>query len=100
MELLRNLLRNSLHRPATRLYPRERREPFAGARGQLDIDADACSYCSVCEKRCPTGAITVTRKPEKSWTLRPHQCILCGYCIEACPKGCLRMDRNHRAPAA
>jgi ech hydrogenase subunit F len=99
MELLRNLARNTFNKPVTRRYPFEPREPLAGARGQLTIDPDLCTYCSVCEKRCPTGAITVKRKPDKSWTLRPHQCILCGYCIEACPKKCLSMDAKHRGPS-
>lgn len=99
MELLSNLVRNTFRRPVTRLYPRERRTPYAATRGRLEMNPDTCSYCSVCEKRCPTGAITVTRKPDKSWVLRPHQCILCGYCIEACPKDSLRMETDHRPPA-
>jgi formate hydrogenlyase subunit 6/NADH:ubiquinone oxidoreductase subunit I len=99
MELLRNVLRNSFRKPITRLYPREVHEPHPGTRGQLTMDPDRCTYCSVCEKRCPTQAIAVTRKPEKSWTLRPHLCILCGYCIEVCPKECLSMDARHRGPS-
>ena len=100
MELLRNLLRNSVNRPVTRAYPFVPAEPVAGSRGHLEMDPDRCTYCSVCEKKCPTGAITVTRKPEKSWSLRVHQCILCSYCIEVCPKDCLFMEERHRALGA
>jgi ech hydrogenase subunit F len=100
MELLSNILRNTFAKPVTRLYPKETRDPFAGARGHLEMNPETCTFCGVCEKRCPTGAITVVRKPSKSWTLRPHQCILCGYCIEVCPKDCLSMDENHRPPSA
>lgn len=99
MEMFKNVLRNTFHKPVTRLYPFETHEAPVGSRGQLDNDADLCTYCSVCEKRCPTGAISVKRKPEKSWTLRPHQCILCGYCIEVCPKKSLSMNKNHRGPS-
>jgi ech hydrogenase subunit F len=100
MEMLRNVLRNSLRKPVTRRYPQEAYSPHPDARGQLSMNPDVCIYCSVCEKRCPTGAITVTRKPGKSWTLRPHQCILCGYCIEVCPKKCMFMNPAHRGPTA
>jgi ech hydrogenase subunit F len=100
VDLLRNLLRNASRSPVTRLYPAQPHVPFADVRGCLEIDPDKCTYCSVCEKRCPTGAIKVTRKPSKSWTLQPHACILCGYCIEVCPKDCLWMDEHHRAPSA
>ena len=99
MEMLKNVLRNTFRKPVTRLYPFEKYEPFEGSRGHLENDPDRCTYCSVCEKRCPTGAITVKRKPDKSWTLRPHQCILCGYCLEVCPKKSLSMNKKHRAPS-
>jgi len=99
MQLLQNLIRNALRGPVTRRYPFEPRILHAGTRGQLEINPDLCTYCGVCEKRCPTGAISVTRKPEKTWALRPHQCILCGYCVDVCPKHCLFMQTEHRKPA-
>jgi ech hydrogenase subunit F len=100
MQLLHNLARNFLHKPITKRYPFEPFLPSQGVRGQLEMNPNSCTYCSVCEKKCPTGAITVTRKPNKSWTLRPHQCIICGYCVEICPKDSLSMNRNHRLPTA
>jgi ech hydrogenase subunit F len=98
MELLRNLLRNSLSKPVTRRYPFEAREPFVGNRGMLEMNPENCSYCGVCAKRCPTNAITVIRKPSKTWSFHPHQCIVCGYCVEICPKDCLQMSNKHRGP--
>ncbi len=46
------------------------------------IDVDKCSGCTVCAKKCPTGAIIGTRKT-------PHfivedKCIGCGTCAEVC----------------
>jgi ech hydrogenase subunit F len=100
MQLLQNLIRNAFSRPVTKRYPFEAYVPEPGTRGHLEMDPDRCTYCGVCQKRCPTGAITVTRKPDKSWTLRVHQCILCSYCVEVCPKDCLVMAERHAAPAA
>ncbi len=46
------------------------------------IDVDKCSGCTVCAKKCPTGAIIGSRKT-------PHfivedKCIGCGTCAEVC----------------
>ncbi len=98
MKMLPNVLRTVSRKPVTRRYPKVKRAPFPGARGQLDMDPDKCTYCMLCAKRCPTGALAVTRKPDKTWTLDPHRCILCNYCVEVCPAECLFMRPEHRAP--
>jgi formate hydrogenlyase subunit 6/NADH:ubiquinone oxidoreductase subunit I len=97
--LVRNLLRNLVSRPVTRLYPAERRAPIAGTRGALENEIEKCVFCGLCQKRCPAEALAVTRKPN-SWTLQPYACILCGYCVEVCPRKCLFFRAEHRAPSA
>ena len=89
-----NIVRNAFSRPATRLYPAVKRQPPPGTRGRLDIEIDKCSYCTLCDKRCPSNAIKVDRTA-KQWTLNPYACIVCGYCVEACPKKCLSMQPEH-----
>ena len=96
--LLKNMFRNLVRRPATRLYPFEPYEPVPGTRGHLDIEIEKCIFCGVCQKRCPANAIEVVRDP-KSWTLNPYACIVCNFCVEACPKKCLYMQPRHRPPA-
>jgi ech hydrogenase subunit F len=96
--IIGNIFKNLSRKPITRLYPFEKRESFSGAKGQLEIDPDKCIYCGICSKCCPSAAIIVTRKPDKSWTLDPYKCIVCGYCIEKCPKKCLFMNPEHRKP--
>lgn len=91
---LKTLWRSLRRGPATRRYPRVQRNPFPGARGHLVNDAALCIYCGLCARRCPAGALAVTREP-KAWTLDPYRCILCGYCVEVCPKKSLRMEPAH-----
>jgi formate hydrogenlyase subunit 6/NADH:ubiquinone oxidoreductase subunit I len=89
--MLKSIFRNLFRKPATRLYPVERREPMAGTRGKLNIDISTCIFCGLCARRCPVNALAVAKKPSPSWTVDPYRCILCGYCLEACPKDCLSM---------
>lgn len=98
-DMITNIIKNLLAGPATRMYPFEKREPFADGRGQITgIDADKCVYCGICQKRCPANSIIVDR-PNKTWTLDPYKCIICGVCTEVCPKKCISMDNQYRTPA-
>lgn len=47
---------------------------------------DACTYCGLCEKICPTGAIKVSRE-DNTLTWSEKDCIACGRCVKRCPKG-------------
>jgi len=90
-KFLPNIIEAVFNRPATRKYPFEKRAPFTGSRGVLTIDPDVCIYCGICSRVCPSNAITVTMKDNKSWTLSPHKCILCALCVEKCPVKCMKM---------
>ncbi len=35
------------------------------------LDADRCIGCGLCVSTCPSGALTLTRKPESDRTLPP-----------------------------
>ncbi len=95
-DMLGNIMKNLLSKPATRMYPFEKRENFKNTRGQLgDIDIDACIFCSICAKKCPSDAIIVNRN-EKSWEVDRYKCIVCGVCTEVCPKKCLHMEEQYK----
>jgi NADH-quinone oxidoreductase subunit F len=47
-----------------------------------EIDADACTGCTTCAKKCPQEAITGEKK--KPHKLDQSKCIKCGICYEAC----------------
>ena len=89
-------LRNLFSKPATRLYPAEKRELPRGTRGRLVIDIQTCIFCGICQKKCPTDALRVEREA-KRWSLDRLSCISCGYCVEVCPKKCLALETGHAA---
>ena len=97
--LFKRTMMRIFQRPFTRAYPFTTRAPFADARGHITMDPDACIYCGICQKRCPSNAIVVSRKPNPNrWTFDPHACIVCGDCVTACPKRCITMQTAHRKP--
>lgn len=90
-------LKWALQKPATHRYPFEPREVIPLSRGVLNFNAELCTFCSVCRKKCPTDAIGVNRNQRK-WAIDRLRCISCGYCVEACPKKALALDTMHGAP--
>jgi ech hydrogenase subunit F len=96
-EMSRLALRWALAKPSTTRYPFEPRRALAGSRGSLVFTKDNCVYCTVCAKKCPTGALTVIRA-QKQWAIDRLRCITCGYCIDACPKKSLTLATDHMVP--
>jgi len=85
-------------KPETVLYPLQTKPQPAGLKGHIELDAQACILCGMCERSCTTNCITVN-KAERYWEIDRFQCVQCGYCITVCPKNCLSMDPNY-APAS
>ncbi len=46
------------------------------------IDVDNCTGCTICAKKCPTGAIYGT--PKNPHFIVQEKCIGCGICYESC----------------
>lgn len=87
-------LRNLFTKPATLMYPFKARVYYKNTRGKLNIELDKCIYCSMCQRRCPTDAITVNRDA-KSWQVDHLKCIYCGNCVDVCPKKCLFLANKY-----
>ena len=95
----KTVLHNLFTKPVTRLYPQVPREYPERTRGQIGINIDDCIFCGICSKKCPTGAIAVSRET-KSWSIKRFGCIQCGECVSVCPKKCLTMLQAYSEPNA
>ena len=47
-----------------------------------DIDAEACTGCQVCFRKCPTEAVSGEKK--EPHVIDEEKCIKCGACFDAC----------------
>ena len=83
--------------PVTSEYPLAPKTFCQGVRGRVVNDVSQCILCGMCERSCPSGALTVDRKTGE-WRSDPFSCIQCGACVEACPKKCLSMDPHYAMP--
>jgi formate hydrogenlyase subunit 6/NADH:ubiquinone oxidoreductase subunit I len=90
-------LKWALKKPPTSQYPFQPRVLVQGSRGLLAFNRDTCVFCSVCAKKCPTGAITVNRA-KKQWSIDRLLCISCNACADACPKDSLTLRPEHSKP--
>jgi ech hydrogenase subunit F len=92
-KMTRTILSNLFSSPATRRYPQKVKEPrhVTGSRGKIGIDIDTCIFCMLCQKRCPTDAIVVTRSI-REWNIDRLRCCSCNACVEVCPVKCLWME--------
>ena len=97
--MTRTTMQNLFSRPSTRRYPTKVKEPHSTpkSRGRIQIDIEACIFCSACAKRCPTDAIIVS-KADKVWEIDRLRCCTCNACVEVCPKKCLDMDARYTLP--
>lgn len=87
------IISSLFQKEATVSYPISPMKKDPLVRGHVDIDIEACIFCGICSKKCPTDAIEVD-KAEKTWEISRFQCILCNNCVESCPKKCLYMNEE------
>ena len=95
-DMCRLALKWALKKPPTSRYPFEPRRVISGSRGRLIFTKENCVYCTVCAKKCPTGALAVDRA-QKRFVIDRLRCISCGYCVEICPKDSLHLSTDHPA---
>ena len=91
-------LRSLFNKPETVMYPAETRFAPEGLRGHITNDMSKCILCSICEKRCPCGAIKVD-KPNETWTIDYFRCVQCNTCVDECPKNSISMLPTFTSPA-
>ena len=75
--------------------------PAAGfaeqSRGRVEVDLSSCGFCGSCARRCPAGAVTVSRV-EKTLTIARWRCFVCGVCAEICPRDSIRVEPTASPP--
>ncbi len=81
-KMFKHVVRHLFSRATTRLYPYQGARVPDGFRGMLYHRADKCIYCGLCQRVCPTGAISV--EANKKWSYDAKLCIFCGACEEVC----------------
>lgn len=96
--MARTVLKSLFSPPATVKYPFGPAIPRENSRGRLNIDILRCIFCGICQKKCPTSAISVSRQ-NKKWKIARMRCIICGNCVDACPKKCLSLGGLYTKPA-
>jgi len=95
-KMMVNVFKNLFSKPATRMYPFVKREPFADSRGHIEgCDIDKCIFCGICQRKCPADAIIVN-KAEKSWEIDQFRCVICNACVDTCPKKCIISSPTHK----
>ena len=60
---------------------------------QARVDAELCTGCAICRKRCPMGAVLVTDKLAR---VDHDRCIGCGLCASTCEPGAIRLHPRER----
>lgn len=98
LSITKTLFKSIFHGPYTVLYPIKKKDSFDATRGSIGIEIASCIFCSICQRRCPTGAIIVD-KSNSLWSIERLKCIQCNYCTEVCPKKCLYMNKEYSAPS-
>jgi NADH-quinone oxidoreductase subunit I len=85
------LVKTTVRRPITVLYPYEALWNPDNYRGRPGLDFNKCLGCGMCVKYCPCTAIILVDTPddEGNTVSRPQvnmgRCSFCGYCAEYCP---------------
>ncbi len=85
-------------KPETILYPVVTKPMPEGLKGHVVNHPESCILCNICEKRCPTGSISVD-KDARSWSINPFSCVQCQSCVLECPRGALTMEPTYTPPS-
>ena len=96
-EMLREILKNLISKPATVNYPFIKPEPLPATRGALTWDMNKCDECQDCERVCPSMAIKVLPE-EKKVEYQPFKCLFCFLCIDNCMQQAITNSTTLAAP--
>ena len=55
---------------------------------QMEIDANKCKGCGICQRNCPVNAIEGEGREVRK--INQEKCIKCGTCLTKCPFAAIR----------
>jgi formate hydrogenlyase subunit 6/NADH:ubiquinone oxidoreductase subunit I len=93
----KTIMKSLFGKPATAMYPIIKNEFYPNTRGNIENAIEQCNFCGLCSRRCPTGAIEVS-KPKRKWEIDRTRCIVCNFCVHVCAKKSLSTQRHYTAP--
>jgi len=99
LAIWKTVTKSLFSRSACKMYPVQEPVFFERTRGRIEMQPSKCIVCTMCAKRCPTGAITVD-KEANTWRIDRFKCIVCGACVEGCKPGSLAMVNHYTGPVA
>ncbi len=66
---------------------------FAASNYHVRVDAEKCTGCGLCVRRCPMEAVCLADKVAQ---VDYRRCIGCGVCVAGCPAKALYLEENPR----
>ena len=99
LTMCKTVLSSLWKKNACQMYPIKPAKFFKNSRGHIAIDPNKCILCTLCARRCPTGAIEVDRA-KGTWLINRYKCITCNECVLACKPVALIMENQYAAPGA
>ncbi len=107
---IKTLIKSSIHRPATVLYPWEKLQLPDIFRGRPGLVFDRCIGCGICMRICPTSCIDLvevedpkaqdeSKKKVKRPKVNVGRCMMCGYCAEYCPTNAMIVTPEYEIAA-
>ncbi len=79
------------------MYPFKPAKFHKNTRGHIKLDPSKCILCTLCAKRCPTGAIEVDRV-KGYWQINRYKCIMCIECVLCCKPAALSTENQYAPP--
>lgn len=93
----KTIMKSLFGKPATAMYPIVKNEFYPNTRGKIANNMETCNFCGLCSRRCPAGAIEVS-KPDKKWEIDRTRCIVCNFCVHVCVRNSLSTERLYTTP--